>query len=136
MKDLKKIFVVLTVFMFFLTGCNGKKEDLPQEQDATIEEAQKRTAVLNASAIKMQAETYYFSILVSDSTEFAETKITFDNGVINVTPKNNVNFEIDSTIPNAGYIIISKDGKVSGSIEINGYKCQIDDTTEPNCIKK
>lgn len=94
-----------------------------------INTARKGSAARSAEGIRYSAQTYYYAQLVEDPENGAVAK-TIDFASYN----NELNF--DGSVPKSGTVVISADGKVTGTdLAIDGYTCSFANTGSATCIK-
>lgn len=108
-----------------------------------IEKARKGAAQDSAYGVRKTAQYYYQSILVDNPegltnavtfTFASDGKVTIENGVKD-EDGNDLPFELDGTKPTGGSVSLSVDGKVSGTVTINGYSCPITESGKIVCSK-
>lgn len=134
-KSIISVFM-LVLFIGLFVGCGKKKEDTPSITDVTkevldeVEKAKIGAAETSAYGIKIEVQTYYYSVLLENGA-FDETVFTCSEYGC---ATENETLDLSGTAPTSGTITINADGTIEfKDIVINGYKCEIPDSGEVTC---
>ena len=100
-----------------------------------INKARQGAAKDSAYGVRKAGELYYQAVLLKDpSTSADSVSVSFDDGVVTVTPAvEGINFELDGKKPESGVITISDKGEVDGAVVVSGYLCSIPKSGEVIC---
>ena len=96
-----------------------------------IEKARKGAAQDSAYGVRKTAQLYYQTQMIDNINGFDEA-IEIDFATASTIP---TGFELDGTAPSKGTLTIDVDGKVNGTVVINGYGCAIVDSGAITCDK-
>ena len=103
---------------------------IPEEaKENAVNTAKKDAASDSAYGLRKAAQLYYMTKLLDD-TYFDATTFICDGTKCSIGSEK---LEIDGTIPEKGTISIDEDGKVTGSVTINGFSCNIPNSGEVKC---